>query len=91
MNGEICWSKADLLGTVGTQECGSFSKFSKEETFRVIGCYVTLSGPQVKSPLTVRVWTNLDEDVADESFGIDNVFIQRGEVSLNDLWSTLMA
>ena len=75
VNGKICWSKANLRGTVGTQQCGGFSK---EEIFRVVACYATLSGSEVNSPLTVRVWTNLDEDAADKSFGIDNVFIQRG-------------
>ena len=72
LNGKTCWTKAGVVGRVGTQQCGGIFK---EEMFRVTGCYVTLSGSQV---LTVRVWTNLDGDAADESFGIDNVFIQKG-------------
>ena len=30
-------------------------------------------------PLTVRVWTSLDGDASDESFGIDNVVIAKLE------------
>ena len=59
----------------GTQQCGGFFK---EEMFRVTGCYVTLSGSEVKLPVTVRVWTDLDGDAADESFAIRNVVIKEG-------------
>ena len=57
-------------GTSGTQECGGVSK---EERFRVTGCYVAL---EANMRLHVRVWTSLDEHVTDESFGIDNVVVR---------------
>ena len=74
VNGKICWSKTNILGTIGTQQCGGGYK---EEYFRVTDCFVTLLGLQVKMPLQVRVWTSLDADPKDESFGIDNVVIER--------------
>ena len=70
VNGETCWSKANVLGTFGTQECGG--RF-KEESFRVTGCYAAV---EENAPLTVRVWTSLDGDASDESFAIDNVVVQ---------------
>ena len=73
VNGQTCWRKTDILGTVGTQLCGGVFK---EERFRATGCFVVLSGLQVQMPLTVRVWTSLDGDATDESFGIDNVVIE---------------
>ena len=78
VNGKTCWTKTNILGTVGTQQCGGVFK---EERFRVSGCFVTLpavvtlSGARLETPLTVRVWTSLDGDPTDESFGIDNVVI----------------
>ena len=69
VNGKTCWSKT-TVGTIGTQECGGFYK---EERFRVTDCYVAL---EVNMPLTVRVWTSLDGDASDESFGIDNVVVR---------------
>ena len=71
VNGEMCWSKAGLVGTSGIQECGGVFK---EERFLVIGCFVTL---EANTPLAVRVWTSLDGDAYDESFAIDNVVIQQ--------------
>ena len=50
VNGETCWSKTNLLGTIGTQECGGGC--FKEESFRVTGCYVALEENQ---PLMVCV------------------------------------
>ena len=41
-----------------------------------MACKVLLSGSDTM-PLTVRVWTNLDSGANDESFGIDNVIIQK--------------
>lgn len=70
VNGKTCWSKTNIVGTSGTQECGGFYK---EERFPVTGCSVTLG---VNEPLMVRVWTSLDSDAGDESFGIGNVVIQ---------------
>ena len=70
VNGKTCWSKTGLIGTSGIQECGGFFK---EEHFPV-SCFATL---EANVPLTVRVWTSLDEDALDESFAISNVVIQR--------------
>ena len=73
VNDNVCWSKRGLLGTDGTQLCGGRYK---EEYFRVTGCYVELSAASKATvPLTVRVWTNLDGNADDESFGIDNVVV----------------
>ena len=82
VNGKTCWSKT-MNALDGTQQCGGFFK---EEMFRVTGCYVTLpcvqeEGVRVrfkKWPVTVRVWTDLDGDAADESFAIRNVVIKEG-------------
>ena len=77
VNGNVCWIKNDLRGTDGTQLCGGWFK---EERFRVTGCYITLSAAlEATVPLTVRVWTNLDGDADDESFGIDNVVVAKIE------------
>ena len=77
VNGNVCWIKNGLRGTDGTQLCGGWFK---EESFRVTGCYITLSAPLGATvPLTVRVWTNLDGDADDESFGIDNVLVTKLE------------
>tara|TARA_B110000444_G_scaffold208044_1_gene202270 strand:- start:296 stop:583 length:288 start_codon:yes stop_codon:yes gene_type:complete len=70
VNGKTCWSKNNLVGTIGTQECGGAFK---EESFRVTGCYVAV---EESAPLTVRVWTSLDADASDESFAIDTVVVQ---------------
>ena len=76
-NGQTCWIKRNLLGSIGTQICGG--RF-KEEIFRVTGCEITLSGAtESLLPLTVYVWTSLDGDASDESFGIDNVVISKPE------------
>ena len=74
VNGKTCWSQTNVRGTVGNQLCGGVFK---EEIFRVTGCYATLSSLEGKMPLTVRVWTSLDGDPDDESFGIDNVVITK--------------
>ena len=68
--GQQCWSYA-FDGHDGRQQCGGFYK---EERVRVTGCYITLDSETV---LMVRVATNLDEEVDDESFGIDNVVVTR--------------
>ena len=75
LNGKTCWTKSKMVGTSGTQQCGGFFK---EESVRVTGCYITLpSSSSQFQPLTVRVWTNLDGAADDESFGIDNVLIEK--------------
>ena len=58
------------MGTIGTQECGGIFK---EESFSVRGCFVEL---EANTPLTVRVWTSLDQIATDESFAIDNIVIR---------------
>ena len=69
VNGNICWI-VTTVGTSGTQECGGSDK---EERFRVRGCYVAL---EANTPLTVRVWTNLNGDASEESFAINNVAVR---------------
>ena len=77
MNDKTCAIKENLIGATGTQLCGGWFK---EEVFRVKGCYVTLSAAsEGPVPLKVRVWTNLDGDARDESFGIDNILIAQHE------------
>ena len=83
-NGQTCWIKRNLVGSTGTQICGG--RF-KEEIFRITGCDITLWGaPDSLLPLTVYVWTNLDGNASDESFGIDNVIVSKpqdeGDVKL---------
>ena len=63
-----------MLGTSGTQQCGGFFK---EESFPVTDCTVTFPASESPSLLTVRVWTSLDGDASDESFGIDNVVVTK--------------
>ena len=79
MNGKTCWTKT-LSGHFSTQQCGQIADgknpWFKEEAYQVTGCEVALSGSGNR-PLTVRVWTNLDEDADYESFGIGDVVIQR--------------
>ena len=75
MNDKTCAIKQNLVGTTGKQLCGGWYK---EEVFLVKGCRVNLSAaPGVDVPLTVRIWTDLDGDAHDESFGIDNVVVAR--------------
>ena len=77
VNEEVCWYKKDILATEGTKQCGGHFK---EQTFRVTGCYVTLRSILDETPpLTVRVWTNLDQAADDESFAIDNVVVTKIE------------
>ena len=78
INGNICWIKMGITGSVGKQLCGGFFK---EEIFRFTGCRITLSAAASETivPLAVSVWTNLDGDADDESFGIDNVVISKVE------------
>ena len=71
VNGKLCWTKSNLIGTAGTQLCGGIYR---EQVFRVLGCHITLPKAQ---KLTVNLWTTLDGDAADESFGIDNVFVSK--------------
>ena len=70
VNGNTCWSKTNLLGTSGTQECGGGFK---EEIFRVTDCYGV---HKENAPLVVRVWTSLDADASEGSFAIDNLVVR---------------
>ena len=83
MNGKTCWDKT-LYAEAGTQQCGQIADeknpWFKEEAYQVTGCEVVLSGSGNR-PLTVRVWTNLDEDADYESFGIGDVVVQRIQTS----------
>ena len=74
-NGQTCWTKRDLVGSTGTKMCGGWTK---DQIFRVTGCDITLFGPPgALVPLTVFIWTSLDSDASEESFGIDNVVISK--------------
>ena len=73
VNDKTCWTKTGINALNGEQLCGGIFK---EETFRVTGCFVTLPASEEKVPMTVRVWTTLDGDADDESFGIDNVVVR---------------
>ena len=79
LNGEVCWTKKEVWKKQdGPQECGKdFTNPNNpyyEKRFKVTGCTVTLKGTG-NQPLTIKVWTGLDQDAGDESFGIDNVLI----------------
>ena len=68
VNGKQCWSRT-FHYSKGAKVCGVGWN---DETFKVAGCTGTLSKA---GPLTVRVWTTIDQDARDESFGIDNVVV----------------
>lgn len=79
LNGEVCWTKKESWKNQdGSQECGKdFTNPNNpyyEKRFKVTGCSVMLKGTG-NQPLTIKVWTSLDQDAQDESFGIDNVLI----------------
>jgi len=71
VNGKQCWTKT-FHYSKGAKVCGGGWN---DETFKVTGCTGTLSKA---GPLTVRVWTTIDQDARDESFGIDNVVVTYG-------------
>ena len=83
VNGNTCWTKTLSHNDPGTHECGSNGHLGgfinahefTENSYRVT-CTEELSGPDNRE-LTVRVWTNLDDNAHDESFGIDNVVVTR--------------
>ena len=78
LNGKTCWTKTDIQYTKGDGNvCGNTNANYSEERYSA-ACKVTLSGSDTM-PLTVRVFANLDSDANDESFGIDNVIIQKIE------------
>ena len=74
VNSETCWVKTGIRATEGAQVCGGHFK---EQSFPVTGCNATLTATSGDTiPLTVRVWTDLDQAANDESFGIDNVVVK---------------
>ena len=81
VNGKLCWSykPSHITSSKGSHQCGGqFSTIHKgyETVFAVTDCMARLVGSG-NQPLTVRVWTNLDGNARDESFGIDNVVITK--------------
>ena len=79
VNGKTCWTRTNMLYKRGTRQCGG-GHF--DEAFRVAGCEAKLSGSG-QMPMTVRVWTNLNSSPDDESFGIDNVVIEKIKTALS--------
>ena len=80
VNDNVCWKKTGIVGNSGKQLCGTTGKQSREKVFRVKNCYVELSAAiKATVPLTVHLWTNLDGEAGEESFGIDNVVITKLE------------
>merc|ERR1712072_1267404 len=73
VNGKLCYNKV-LHYSRGTNVCGHGHGGFKEEKIRVT-CKGTLSKA---GNLAVRVWTSLNQDARDESFGIDNVVVRSG-------------
>ena len=70
VNGKLCFNKV-LHYSKGTNVCGHGHSGFKEEKIKVT-CKGTLSKA---GNLAVRVWTSLNQDAKDESFGIDNVVV----------------
>ena len=77
VNGKTCWRKSKISQATGSDQCGHGGNY-KEERYPV-ACKATLSGVGDR-PLTLRVWTSLDQGSQDESFGIDNVVIRTQEL-----------
>jgi len=69
LNGVQCWTNTFSHGT-GTDVCG-IGTIDRIET---VTCETTVSGDG-KQPLTVRIWTSIDQDATDESFGVNNVVV----------------
>jgi len=70
VNGKQCFNKV-LHYSRGVNVCGNGNGGFKDEKIKVT-CKGTLSKA---GPLTVRVYTTLNQDAKDESFGIDNVVV----------------
>ena len=75
LNDQVCWKKTGITTEEGKQVCGQ-NQPNNEKKYPVIGCSIKFSGSGTKQ-LKIRVWTDLDEPVLDESFGIDNLEIRR--------------
>ena len=70
VNGKTCWTKK--LHNSGKQVCGSKNGGWNEDRIKV-----SCIAPAVNNQLTVRVYTALNSDAKDESFGIDNVVLKQ--------------
>ena len=78
VNDKICWRKTGIIGSSGKQLCGATGKMLREKVFQVKNCYVELfAAPEATVPLTIHLWTNLDGEADEESFGIDNVVVTK--------------
>ena len=75
LNGQTCWKKTGITAEEGKQICGQ-NQPKNEKSYPVLRCSIKLPGSGTKD-LKIRVWTDLDEPVLDESFGIDNLEIRR--------------
>ena len=78
VNGKQCWTKS-FSAVAGTQMCGSGNGNWNEERVKVRCQASTADGN-----LAVRVWTSLNSAANDESFGIDNVVVQKLFISETD-------
>ena len=81
VDGEPCWTRKGMTAEQGTPQCGrhtddNFKKDYDDDSVPVTGCVETFSGAGINQ-LTVRIWTNLDQNSNDESFGIDNALLQQ--------------
>ena len=72
VNDKTCWTKS-FSGLDGKQQCGPVTTDGFGEQSVAVTCEVqSLSGK-----LKIRVFTDLDQDLSDESFGIDNVVVSQ--------------
>ena len=83
LNSKQCWNQLHVHASKGEPQCGKHGtglpggdKPYNDDVFPVTGCVATFPGSGIKA-LTVNVWADLNEDTDDESFGIDNVVVQR--------------
>ena len=90
LNGKVCWTKTQITGMYGDQQCGqetwthySFISYGMDDSVKVTGCTATLLKP---GPLDVRVFSNLelnDNRAERASFGIKNVVIRKIQSGMN--------
>ena len=81
LNDQVCWKKTGITTEEGTQVCGQ-NQPKNEKKYPVYGCSIKFPDSGFgggNKPLKIRVWTDLDEPLPDESFGIDNLVIERVE------------
>ena len=77
LNGKQCWTRK--FAGQGSQVCGSGNGNWNEERVTV-----KCQGASVNGKMAVRVWTSLNSAANDESFGIDNVVVQKIFTSQTD-------